>query len=178
MQMFKYLPAKSFFMNLCLIILIGCSNPFAPELTEGDPNAGLIITDQRTPQEVLTNFSFAYNFKDSVVYSDLLDSSFIFISKNYNTDPVTDIKWGRDVDIRTTNRMFRFFQRLDLVWGRSINQSYLDEDSLLFELTTNFQLTIDGGKEYPTITGTALFYFIKKQSGAWKITRWEDRSNI
>ncbi|MEJ2054119.1 MAG: hypothetical protein P8X42_09390 [Calditrichaceae bacterium] len=169
---------KYYLLSAITLFLIACSNPFAPELSKGDPDAGLIITAQRSPQEVLTNFSFAYNFKDSLVYSDLLDSSFIFISKNYNTDPVTDINWGRDVDIRTTNRMFNFFQSLDLVWGRSVNESFLDEDSLLYELTTNFQLTIDGGTEYSTITGTALFHFIKKPSGIWKITRWEDRSNI
>lgn len=164
---------------LCMLIflLISC-NPFAPELSDGDANAGLIITQQRTPEEVLTNFSFAYNFKDSLVYSDLLDSSFIFISKDYSTDPVTDLSWGRDVDIRKTTKMFRFFQSLDLVWLQSVNQSYLDEDSLLYELSTSFQLTIDGAKVYSTITGIALFHFIKKPSGIWKITRWEDKSNI
>lgn len=163
---------------LFIIICILMCNPFAPELADGDVNAGLIITGQKSPEEVLKNFSFAYNFKDSLVYIDLLDSSFVFISKDFNTDPVTDLKWGRDIDIRTTNRMFRYFQSLDLVWGRSINQSFLDEDSLLYELTTNFQLTIDGGKVYSTITGLALFHFIKKPSGIWKITRWEDKSNI
>ena len=173
---------KSIILKLTVIASIAITvfrcNPFSPELADGDINAGLIITAQKSPEDVLTNFSFAYNFQDSLVYIDLLDSSFIFISKDFSTDPVTDIKWGRDVDIRTTNRMFRFFQSLDLVWGRSVNQSFLDEDSLLYELTTNFQLTIDGGKVYSTITGIALFHFIKKPSGIWKITRWEDKSNI
>ena len=172
---------SNIFLLIISVYIVTClvmCNPFAPELTDGDIDAGLIITAQKSPKDVLTNFSFAYNFKDSLVYIDLLDSSFIFISKDFNTDPVTDIKWGRDIDIRATNRMFRYFQSLDLVWGRSVNQSFLDEDSLLYELTTNFQLTIDGGKVYSTITGIALFHFIKKPSGIWKITRWEDKSNI
>jgi len=168
---------KNFTLFIIGLILISC-NPFSPELADGDVNAGLIITAQKSPEDVLTNFSFAYNFKDSLVYSDLLDSSFIFLSKDFSTDPVTDLNWGRDVDIRKTNKMFRYFQSLDLVWGRSVNQSFIDEDSLLYELSTNFQLTIDGAKEYSTITGIALFHFIKKPSGIWKITRWEDKSDI
>jgi len=158
--------------------IIGACNPFSPELADGDINAGLIITAQKTPQDVLTNFSFAYNFKDSLVYSDLLDSSFLFLSKDFRTDPVTDLKWGRDEDIRKTNKMFRYFQTLDLVWGKSVYQDYNDDDSLLYEISTSFQLTIDGAKEYSTITGIALFYFIKKPTGIWKITRWEDKSDI
>jgi len=158
--------------------IIGACNPFSSELADGDINAGLIITAQKTPQDVLTNFSFAYNFKDSLVYSDLLDSSFLFLSKDFRTDPVTDLKWGRDEDIRKTNKMFRYFQTLDLVWGKSVYQDYNDDDSLLYEISTSFQLTIDGAKEYSTITGIALFYFIKKPTGIWKITRWEDKSDI
>lgn len=160
------------------LIVISCTNPFAPELSDGSEDGNLIITDQKSPEDVLTNFSFAYNFKDSLVYTDLLDSSFIFISKDYSTDPVTNLTWGRDIDIRTTTRMFSYFQSLDLVWGRIVNQSYVDDDSLIYELTANFQLTIDGGKVMPTITGTALFIFIKKPNGVWKITRWEDKSNF
>ena len=165
--------------SFCLIVLIVFScNPFSPELADGDLNGGLIITAQKSPKDVLTNFSFAYNFQDSLVYSDLLDSSFIFLSKDFSTDPVTDLKWGRDEDIRKTNKMFRFFQTLDLEWGRYEYEGYLDEDSLLYEISTSFQLTIDGAREYSTITGIALFYFIKKPTGIWKITRWEDKSDI
>ncbi len=165
-------------VSLLFTFFICNCNPFSPELADSDFNTGLIITAQKTPEDVLTNFSFAYNFKDSLVYSDLLDSSFVFLSKDFSTDPVTNLKWGRDDDIRKTTKMFRWFKTLDLVWGRAVNQSYIDEDSLLYEISTNFQLTIDGAKEYSTITGIALFYFIKKPSGIWKITRWEDKSDI
>ena len=168
---------KIFFLFIVIWIVLGC-NPFSPELADGDINAGLIITAQKTPRDVLINFSFAYNFQDSLVYSDLLDSSFIFLSKDFSTDPVTDLKWGRDEDIRKTNKMFKFFQTLDLEWGRYEYEGYTDDDSLFYEISTSFQLTIDGAKEYSTITGIALFYFIKKTSGIWKITRWEDKSDI
>jgi len=162
---------------LFIFLLSGCFNPFAPKLTENDLNSQLILTDQKTPEEVLVNFSFAYNFKDSLVYSDLLDSSFLFISKDYSTDPVTNLTWGRDIDIKTTVKLFRRFQ-LDLVWGRNTREGFLDDDSSAFELEKNFQLTIDGGNDFPTINGSALFYFVKKSNDEWKITRWEDKSTF
>lgn len=161
-----------------LILLAGCFNPFAPQLTDSDLNSQLILTDQKSPEEVLVNFSFAYNFKDSLVYSDLLDSSFLFISNDYSTDPVTNLTWGRDIDIRTTVKLFRHFQTLDLVWGRNTSEGFLDGDSSAFELEKNFQLTIDGGNDFPTINGSALFYFVKKSNGVWKINRWEDKSTF
>ena len=91
---------------LYFLIISGCINPFAPPLTDKEVNINLIITEQKTPDEVLTNFSYAYSFKDSLIYSDLLDSSFLFISKNYATNPVTDLTWGRDTDIKTTVGLF------------------------------------------------------------------------
>ena len=160
------------------LLLTACVNPFAPQLTEKNLNTDLILTEQKSPEDVLVNFSFAYNFQDSIVYSDLLDSSFLFISKDYSTDPVTNLTWGRDTDIRTTVKMFRHFQSLNLVWGRTTSERYLEDDSTAVEMERSFQLTIDGGNQFPTINGTAMFYFIRKNSGIWKITRWEDKSKF
>lgn len=167
--------------KIAIILLIlfssGCVNPFAPEIKTGGYSSVLIITDQQNPDEVLTNFSYAYNFKDSLVYSDLLDSSFLFISKNYATDPVTDLTWGRDIDIQTTVGLFRHFQNINLVWGGTIFQYYF-QDSSVAEIKKTFQLTLNGGVEIPPINGEALFNFAKKSSGIWKITRWEDLSTF
>jgi hypothetical protein len=161
-----------------LFVLISC-NPFAPSLTDGQPNSNT-ITQQKTPRDVLTNFRYAYVFKDSLVYSDVLDSSFQFISKNYGTSPPTNINWGRDVDIRTTTRLFRHFQFLELEWGAvlsKINENS-QTDSLSSEMKITFQLTLDSGRQIPTIKGEALFNFIKNSDGIWKITRWEDLSSF
>lgn len=163
---------------LIFIVLSACVNPFAPKLTDQDANSKLILTEQKSPEDVLTNFSFAYTFKDSLVYSDVLDSSFLFLSKDYSTDPVTNLSWGRDIDIKTTIGMFRHFQSLNLVWDRTSSKVYRNEDSSIVELAQNFQLTLDGGNEIPTINGIAKFIFIKKNSGIWKITRWEDESTF
>jgi len=158
-------------------VLAAC-NPFAPSLTDDQAGASAILTEQQSPQEVMTNFSYAYNFKDSLVYSDLLDSSFVFVSKNFSTNPVTDITWGRDTDIRTTVALFRHFQTLNLIWGGTLREVYLDEDSTTVELKQVFQLTLNGGGDIPTLNGEAQFILIKKPSGIWKITRWEDLSTF
>lgn len=161
-----------------LILLTACINPFAPGLTEDDDPGSQILTDQKTPEEVLTNFSYAYNFKDSLVYADLLDSSFQFIFIDYDTDQPTSDNWGRDKDIQTTVKMFRHFQSLDLVWGETTSRVYLNEDSSQVELKKTFQLTLDGGETIPSISGWALFTFIRKKTGVWKIIRWDDLSRI
>lgn len=166
---------------ILLIILSGCINPFAPSLSDqaGDENA--ILSDQTTTEGVFVNFSFAYNFKDSLVYSDLLDSSFIFLSKNFATTPVTDLTWGRDTDMRTTAGIFRYFETIDLIWdNESVSERFLNEDSTLKEIQKTFQLTLNGGSEYPSIRGDALFHLTKSKlnkqdtTKIWRISRWED----
>ncbi len=169
---------------LVLVLFFSCENPFAPGLKQDFEGATLIVTDQRTPEDVLINFKYAYNFKDSLVYADLLDSSFLFISKNFATEPITDLTWGRDVDIKTTVGLFRHFQTLNLTWEGTVYARYLNEERTLKEIKKVFSLVIDGGREIPTIRGEALFVFKKKvlsakdTSGIWRIIRWEDLSSF
>ena len=163
--------------TVLLLFIMGCYNPFAPGLTEREDSTSPIITNQETPKDVLTNFRYAYVFKDSLIYSDLLDSTFIFISKNYGTTPPTDINWGRDIDIKTTVGLFRHFNTLELNWGGILIYNFY-EDSTLSEIKITFQLTLDGGREIPTVKGEALFNFRKRPMGIWTITRWEDLSSF
>lgn len=176
---------KIYMVTLFLLLLVSaCENPFAPGLKNALNNQSLIVTDQHTPEDVLINFKYAYNFKDSLVYADLLDSSFLFISKNFLTDPPTDLTWGRDVDIKTTMGLFRHFQTLNLIWEGTVYSRYINEEQTLKEIKKVFSLTIDGGREIPTIKGEALFVFKKKNispndtTGIWKIVRWEDLSSF
>ena len=168
---------------LCFIMsmaLAGCI--FAPGLTDEDPSSSDIITSQATPLDVLTNFRYAYKFADSLIYSDVLDSSFMFISKNYSTTPPTDIIWGRDMDIRTTAGMFRFFNVLELTWGtpdpaRSFNEDGQIPDTLA-QIVLTFQLTLVDREDERTLKGEALFLFALRENNIWRITRWEDRSSF
>ena len=163
------------FIAVGALLFFSC-NPFAPDFTDDISTTSLILTDQKTPQDVMTNFAFAYNFKDSLVYSDLIDTTFLFISKNFATNPVTDITWGRDTDLKATAGLFKGYNTVNLVWGGTIYERYLDApDSTLVELKQVFQLTLDGGIEFPTLNGEALFILRKNTSDQWKITRWEDK---
>lgn len=160
------------YLIILALFLTSC-NPFAPTFTNDISATSLILTDQESPQDVMTNFAFAYNFKDSLVYSDLIDTTFLFISKNFATNPVTDLTWGRDTDLKATSGLFKNFNTINLVWGGTIYEHKLD--STLVEMKQVFQLTLDGGVEIPTLNGEALFILKKNSSAKWKITRWEDK---
>jgi len=155
------------------LYFISCLNPFAPvEVDEAIPKTGL-LTNQETPEAVLVNFKFAYTFKDSLVYSELFDSTFIFRSWDFNVSPPLPIAWGRDVELKTTARMFRFFTTLDLIWNSTV---YFFTDSLKerAEMKKTFTLTLDGGRTIPTLNGEVIFKFIRRGE-KWYITLWEDQ---
>jgi len=151
----------------------GCLNPFAP--AEADQNAPVsnLLTEQKTPEEVLQNFLYAYTFKDSLVYSELFDSTFIFRSWDFNVTPPVPIEWGRDTELRITARMFRFFTTIDLSWNATV---YLIYDSLKThaEMKKTFTLTFDGGRSIPTLQGEVIFHFIRRGQ-RWYISLWEDQ---
>ena len=162
-----------------------CDNPFAPVLSDGDRNASAILTDQSTPEEVLVNFAYAYNFKDSLVYADLLDSSFIFFFTDFSTDPPTPNSWGRDKDLRQTVKLFRNFHTINLIWGESIFPHFTNDDSTEKQIEKTFTLTLVGsGLDVLTGRGSAVFNFRKKirnlpdTKAVWKIIRWEDKSSF
>ncbi len=154
-----------------ILLVLACRNPFAPMLvSDYSPSSGL-ITQQKTPEEVLQNFRFAYTFKDSLIYSDVLDSTFIFRSWDYNVYPPQPLEWGRDTDLRITARMFRYFNRLDLTWNTILP---LDTFKLNPEYKVTFTLTIDGGQSIPTLNGEVLFRFILRGK-KYYIALWEDQ---
>lgn len=157
---------------------VSCDNPFAPANATGNEGKTLLVTEQKTPDEVLQNFRYAYTFKDSLVYSDLLDSSFTFVSWNFNVSPPEPINWGRDVELRTAGRMFRFFNTLDLTFNVIIRDTVgvdpQDQKPNQIEHTITFTLTLDGGRSIPTLIGEVRFSYARRE-GKWLITRWEDR---
>ena len=155
--------------------MVACVNPFAPKLVKDNPLTSSFLTEQKSPKDVLTNFRYSYIFKDSLIYSEIIDSSFIFISKNYSTTPPTPINWGRDDDLKTTAKMFRHFRDINLTWGDTIISKI---DTSNAQLILIFTLTFDNGAEIPTLKGEANFNFEKKKSGKWKIIRWEDYSSF
>jgi len=164
-----------------LIVLAGlfvsCLNPFAPRRQSTGGSSDLIITEQKTPEEVLQNFRYAYVFKDSLLYSQLLDSSFIFVYFDPNLGTSGQfVSWGRDIDLRTTARLFRNFDVIDLIWNSTIYESVQENTG---EITKSFNLTMLTKDEDIRISGLAVFRFRKSPAtGKWLIVRWKDESNL
>ncbi len=169
----------------CFIFSSACFNPFAPELDEqADPSN--VITEQQTPDEVLQNFRNAYTFKDSLLYSNVLDESFVFEYFDTNLEPSGGFRtWGRDVDLQTTGSLFRSFDIIELIW---LNTLFTERDSLVVDEETverterqfkRFNLNLFGSDLNFIISGTAIFTLkLKQGDDKWRITRWKDESDI
>lgn len=165
-------------MALLVLALLAaaCFNPFAPEL-ERNAGGGLRITGQTTPEEVLENFVYAYTLKDSLVYDGLLDSSFVFVYFDPNLGSSgLYASWNRDVELRTTGRLFRNFETLTLVWDSTI---YENVDATSAELAKTLHLHLFGSRGEFNLTGNAIFNMRKSAfDQKWRITRWKDESQM
>lgn len=162
---------KQHVLSLVFLLLMSCVNPFSPKLVDQLPNRSSVITAQKSPDEVLQNFLYAYTFKDSLVYADIIDSAFIFRTWDYDQAPPIPVEWYRDEELRVTGRMFRAFDRMDLVWNRTISQDTISQN--LIEMRKSFTLTIEGGTNIPVLNGEVIFRFIKR-SEKWFLLYWED----
>lgn len=166
-----------FAFMLILFFLQSCTNPFAPAKADPDAPTSNLLTDQRTPDEVLTNFRYAYTFKDSLVYSEIFDSSFVFRSMDFDQAPPVPIQWGRDLELKTTARLFKFFNTIDLTFN-VISRDTTRYDSLnsptRIQHRITFTLTLDGGTTIPTLNGEVNFVYIRRDP-KWLISLWEDQ---
>lgn len=163
-------------LAVIFVVFTGCLNPFAPKLTNDLESGDYIITQQQSPGDVLQNFKVAYTYKDSLLYSNCLDTAFLFVY--FDPDIGTSgqiVSWGRDVDLLTTGRLFRHFQVIDLVWNSVIYSVGGEETG---EISQEFDLTLVGDQNNYRLSGRALFSFRKCQDNQWRISRWKDESDI
>jgi hypothetical protein len=156
---------------------MSCTNPFAPKIADYNDDMA-ILGDQRTIEGLFKNFSYAYKMKDTVVYGQLLDDDFTFIYRNYDSEPVVNRAWGRDVDMMTTYKLFHATQRLDLVWNE-IHSLQSFSDSLKVVLSRSFTLdVIFSADDKYQFQGKATFSLSKKnEQSPWKINQWDDETN-
>ena len=164
--------------TLLLLINWGCWNPFAPKLDTSSHGA-LILTEQKTPDEVLQNFNYAYTSKDSLLYSDLLDSSFVFVYEDYDLGRL--VSWGRDVDLKTTGQLFKRYETITLTWNSTIYQDttlIVDTTVVGIELSKTLQLNLFGQNDEYSFSGSAIFDFKLCDDKKWRITRWKDESHM
>lgn len=96
-----------------------CVNPFAPKIDSNLDKGSGLISDRSTIDGVFRNFQYAYTFKDTLIYSQLLDKNFIFSYRDYNLG--VDVSWGRDDEMKVSNGLFQNSQRLDLIWNNIVS---------------------------------------------------------
>jgi hypothetical protein len=164
------------------LVSLSCLNPFAPALDKGNLAEDL-ITDQSTPDEVLSNFKYAYIFRDSLLYADLLDSSFVF--QYFDPDQGASgifVSWTRETDLKTTGRLLRTFDAINLEWLNTINPDTLRNDTGDIEsisFSKSFQLNLASSGFQFSVSGFALFTFRQsKADGKWRIVLWVDKSDL
>ena len=159
-----------------VLVFSGCINPFAPGLDESNQSTGSVLGDQRTIDGIFQNFKQAYLFKDTTIYGQVIDPSFIFVYRDY--DKGVDVFWGRDDDMRTTYGLFQNAQRLDLVWNNTIPVDG-DTVSVKVNVTRNFNLTVTfSTTDVVRIDGYASLTLQRQRpTDVWRIIRWDDQSN-
>lgn len=152
-------------------ILSGCLNPFAPELDNELSNEGSLISDLSDVEGVFQNFQYAYAFKDTMIYGELLAPGFIFSYRDY--DRGVDVSWGRDDEMMVTYGLFQNSQRLDLIWNNIVSMS---ADST--RIIRSFNLTITFNPTDIIFVDGRVNLSLRKDENKWQITQWVDESNF
>jgi len=157
---------------LSLIIVGGCVNPFAPALDNSLSSNHSLISTQKSVEGVFQNFKYAYTFKDTSIYGQLLDRDFIFSYRDY--DLGVDVSWGRDDEMHSTDGLFKNSQKLDLIWNNIVS---ISEDST--NIVRSFNLTITfNPTDVIFIDGRVNLELVKDNNNRWLIKRWVDESNF
>jgi len=154
------------------LFISGCFNPFAPTLDENLDTGSSTISDLTNVEGVFKNLQYAYTFKDTTIYGDLISSNFSFMYRDY--DLGFDVTWGRDDEMKVTYGLFQNSQRLDLIWNNILLVSS-DSTSIIrsFNLTITFNPSdvqrVDGKVNLTLEKNTV--------TNKWAITKWIDESN-
>ena len=165
---------KQIILPVCLVFcisIISCQNIFAPKIdTTSITN---IITDQKTVEGLFQNFRYAYTFKDTAVYSQLLADDFVFTYRDYVSG--FDVSWDKFTEMKTTNGLFQNTQKLEIIWN---NVVYQDGDSLNTSIRRSLNLTITfNPNNVERFNGFADMDLTRATADSkWKIKKWRDES--
>ncbi len=156
-----------------VFIVFGCQNPFAPKLDLSSDNNSSPLSDQTTIDGIFQNFQYAYAFKDTMIYGQLLDDDFVFTYRNYELG--YDVSWGRDEEMKVTNGLFSNTERRDIIWNNIVLSSV---DTNKATIIRSFNLTITFNPTDVYRVDGKVNLTLNKTGGRWKISRWIDESNL
>jgi len=151
-------------------------NPFAPNLVEGDPFADL-LGDPTTIDGFFTSFKAAYELRDITLYESLLDSNFLFVYRD--TDTQLDRQWGFDQELRSTGGLFDNATTIRLQWNQIVAEDInaLEEEA---RIVRSFNLTVALlDDEVFRGDGNVNFVMARPDSTqSWRLARWRDESQF
>jgi len=158
-----------------MLLIASCTNPFAPAYDENYDSSRPPISDLTTIEGVFQNIQYAYTFKDTLIYGALIAPDFVFTYRDYEQG--IDVSWGRDEEMESTNGLFTYSQRLDLIWNNIISSTV---DSLNANIIRSFNLNVTlNPTDVLRADGRAnLSLKQNPQTKVWQIVRWVDESNF
>ncbi|MHB1688797.1 MAG: hypothetical protein ACYCVH_15695 [Ignavibacteriaceae bacterium] len=137
-------------------------------------NPSSTLSDQTTIDGVFQNFQYAYTFRDTSIYGQLISPDFVFTYHDY--DNGYDVSWGRDEEMKTTYGLFQNSQTLNLIWNNIVLST---QDSTSANIIRGFNLTITfSPTDVVTLNGRVNMSLRKNSSNKWLITNWVDESNF
>lgn len=157
------------------LVFYSC-NPFAPNLVEGDPFASL-LGDTTTINGFFTSFKAAYELRDISLYETLLDSSFLFVYRDLDTQ--LDRQWGFDQELRSTGGLFDNATTVRLQWNQIVTEDISNAD-LEARIVRSFNLTV-ALLDDEVFRGDGNVNFVMTRpdsSAAWRLERWRDESQF
>lgn len=163
----------SILLSAVSLLFISCFNPFSPGIDNTSSNEN-IISDQKSVEGIFQNFKYAYTFKDTSIYGQVLADNFVFSYFDY--DLGVDVSWDRATDMRTTDGLFSNTQDLKLIWNNIV---FEEGDSLNVDVRRGFNLTIT----FNPNDVISFYGFVDMQltrlsaDDKWKIKQWKDLTN-
>ncbi len=160
--------------------MIGCDNPFAPNIDYNHGNSTSGIADLTHIDGIFTNIAYAYTFKDTLIYGQTLNQDFTFTYRDYDLEH--DVSWGRQEELRITENMFQNSEQLSLVWNKiiSVTVDTLTKDTT--QMIRGFNLSVVfNPSDVLRIDGRVNLTFQVDSSGSQKkysILKWIDESNF
>lgn len=156
------------------MIVVGCQNPFSPKVDFSDTSQGSGLADLKTIDGVFQNLQYAYTFRDTTIYSLILNEDFLFTYRDY--DLGFDVTWSRQEEMKVTYGLFRNAERLDLIWNNVVLSS---TDTTTANVIRGFNLTVTfNPSDIVRLNGRVNLTLQKNIEGNWQVKKWLDESNF
>jgi len=172
----KTVTATVFTTVVIAIGLIGCTNPFAPGVEDGDPFTEL-LGDPSTVEGFFVRFQNAYQLRDTTLYGPLIHPNFTFTYRDFDNN--VDISWSRIEEMSSTYRLFINSQDIRIQWNNIISQE-INADKDRGQIIRRFDLTVILEASDVIRTDGAVNFIISRADSTenWQLLSWRDESDL